>query len=229
MRAHVSGPRDAQIVLRLVGQDLDLVLAQRGIRYLDLLPGVADVVPTRTNESGVPVHVVPKQRCCHCKRHRPQRRHRRRRPCRPRRARRTRHAYPSPEPSASRIAGGAQGLPIARTPRAVSCRVRAIAREPPRPHTHSPPALDDRVAATAKTPANIRSRRDRRHLSSMNALEVAPRAEAGHVLVRVVAALRAEPEVMRRDIAPAATRALAAIAVALVDLRVPHAADATCR
>src|SRR5688572_22277394 len=62
--------------------------------------------------------------------------------------------------------------------------------------------------------------RGRRNLASMNALEMTPRAEAGHVLVGVVAAVRTEAEVMRRDVAPAATGALATIAIALVDLRV---------
>jgi hypothetical protein len=39
----------------------------------------------------------------------------------------------------------------------------------------------------------------------MNALEVTPRAEAGHVLVGVVAAVGAESKMMRGDIAAAAT------------------------
>src|SRR5687768_5263041 len=60
----------------------------------------------------------------------------------------------------------------------------------------------------------------RRDLSPMNALEVAPRAKAGHVFGGVVAAVGAELQVMRRDVATAATGTLAAIAIALVDLRV---------
>jgi hypothetical protein len=54
----------------------------------------------------------------------------------------------------------------------------------------------------------------------MNALEVAPRAEAGHVLFGVVAAVGTESEMMRRRIAATATRALAAMAIALIDVPV---------
>jgi hypothetical protein len=39
----------------------------------------------------------------------------------------------------------------------------------------------------------------------MDAFEMTPGAEAGDVLVRVVATVRAESEVMRRDVVPAAT------------------------
>ncbi len=60
----------------------------------------------------------------------------------------------------------------------------------------------------------------------MNALEVAPGAEAGQVLVRVVPAVGAEAEVMRRHVAPPATRTLTAMAIALVDVRVFHVGTA---
>ena len=54
----------------------------------------------------------------------------------------------------------------------------------------------------------------------MNALEVAPGAKAGHVLVGIVAAVGPEAEMMRGDIATATARTLTTVAVALVDVRV---------
>src|SRR5687767_7692493 len=52
----------------------------------------------------------------------------------------------------------------------------------------------------------------------MNAVEVAPRAQAGQVPVRVVAAVGAKPQVMRSDVVAAAAGALAAVAIAFVDV-----------
>jgi hypothetical protein len=54
----------------------------------------------------------------------------------------------------------------------------------------------------------------------MNAVEMAPRAEAQHVLVGVVASVRAKPQVMRGDVTAAAAGTLAAVVIALVDVRV---------
>src|SRR6185295_4706178 len=52
----------------------------------------------------------------------------------------------------------------------------------------------------------------------MHAEQVTPRAERSDVVVLVAAARRSEPQVMRRDIAPAAHRARTATAIAKVDL-----------
>jgi hypothetical protein len=65
------------------------------------------------------------------------------------------------------------------------------------PGANSASSFDHCVCAAPKAPANARCWRGRRDLASVNALEVAPGAEAGHVLVGVVAAMRAEAEVMR--------------------------------
>ena len=53
-------------------------------------------------------------------------------------------------------------------------------------------------------------------MSAVDALEVAPRAQAGHVLVGVVAAVGAKAQVVRRDVAASAAGALAAMAIAIV-------------
>src|SRR5690242_5261760 len=58
--------------------------------------------------------------------------------------------------------------------------------------------------------------------SFVNAFQVAPRAETRDVLRRVVAASRAKLEVVRRDVAAPADRALTAVAVALVDRGIRH-------
>jgi len=84
----------------------------------------------------------------------------------------------------------------------------------------SSPALDDRVRVLSQGPANVRRRRLRRNLSAVDALEMAPGAEAGDVFVRVVAAVGAEAQVMWRDVASAAAGTLTAVAVTLVDVRV---------
>src|SRR5688572_33472100 len=84
----------------------------------------------------------------------------------------------------------------------------------------TPPALNHGVSRAPEAPENVRSWGHRRNLSSMNALEVAPRAKADHVFLGVVAAVGTESEMMRRDVAPAATGTLAAMAIALVDVRI---------
>ena len=55
-------------------------------------------------------------------------------------------------------------------------------------------------------------------MATVDAFEVAPGAQAGHVFVRVVAAERAKAQVVRCHVAAAAAGALAAMAIALIDV-----------
>jgi hypothetical protein len=80
-----------------------------------------------------------------------------------------------------------------------------------------PSSFDHGVRLTTKAPANLGCGRRRRHLAAVNALEVAPAAQADQVLVLVAAAARTKPQVVRRDIAPSTTRTLTAVEVARVD------------
>src|SRR6185369_13138624 len=84
------------------------------------------------------------------------------------------------------------------------------------------PPFHDGVRRSSERPTDPCRRRLRTNPSCVNAFQVAPRAETRDVLRRVVAPSRAKSEVMGRDVATVADRALAPIAVTFVDGDVRH-------